>query len=189
MADGMRTAAVQAAVRFRMSSVVTPPGRDPPADGVLLIGAELDEPGAAAEGVRRAGHRLDGDRTAALPWRKGVAGADLNVVGTFTEPHVRAERTRRVGQAHHGPAVRVPVEVAEGGVQLERTDGSWRSQVVLGPCDRLDGNGQAAFIGAQPRPGGDGQHRPVDDGGARGDVGVLAETVGCGVRVEVARVV
>ncbi|TQK42561.1 hypothetical protein FBY35_3983 [Streptomyces sp. SLBN-118] len=67
--------------------------------------------------VRRACHRLDGDRAAPLPRRQRVARAELHVVGAITEPHVRTEGTRRVGQADHRSPILVPVEVVEGGVQ------------------------------------------------------------------------
>lgn len=57
------------------------PRRDPPADGVPLAGAAADEPGAAAEDIRRAGHRLDSDRATALPRRESVARLELHIVG------------------------------------------------------------------------------------------------------------
>src|ERR1700755_27920 len=58
----------------RLSPLLRP---DPPADHDRLLGLQHDQVLAADERVRRAGHRLDGDRRAATFLFERVTGEDL----------------------------------------------------------------------------------------------------------------
>src|SRR6185369_14327816 len=90
-------------------------GRDPPAAGVGLARLEPDEALAAAEGVRRAGHRLDRD-AAPLNVRQPVAGENHQVREALVDPEGGP------ADARGGPAAVVSLQVGEAVVELRLPD-------------------------------------------------------------------
>lgn len=163
-----------------MKRSVTPPARvRAPTAACAGPPVRAHARGVAAEGVGAAAHGLHGDAPAPVRSGQGVPGEHLHEFRPLAEPQVGAVRTGRLGEAYDGPAVRFPPQVREGRVQMQRTDGPRRGEVEGRPRDRLGRDGQAAVVGAQPGPGGDGQQHVVDRAGPHGEVRVLADPVRC----------
>src|SRR5688500_19704043 len=90
------------------------PGEGPGARPLPARRAD-DEVRAVGQRVRRAGHRFDGEAAAALALGELVAGVDLQPWPLLVDRDLQL--TGRTAQPDAGPAVVVPLEVGQRGVE------------------------------------------------------------------------
>src|SRR5947207_1772638 len=94
-------------------------GLDPPGAGLRLLWFQADQPVPAAERVRRAGHRLDGEAPTSVD-RERVAGEDHQVRIGLIDPERRLPAAGR--QRDPRAAVATALEVGERMVEPGRAD-------------------------------------------------------------------
>jgi CTP:molybdopterin cytidylyltransferase MocA len=144
---------------------------DAPADGDGLPGLQDDQVLAADERVRRAGHRLDGDRRAAALRFERVTGEDLEPRVGGIHPHGRRQLAAR--QPDPGEAVGFPAQPGERMVELDAGELARKTQVVATSGHVLRrAAGDEPVIDRLPAVGGQGKLAVVDRRGARGQVRV-----------------
>ena len=147
------------------------PDAPPAADGFLWL--QHQQVLAGDERVRRAGHRLHGQRGPAVLRLERVAGEDLQPAVALVRPQPGGRAVRR--QPDPGQAVRLPAQAGErvvepGGAELAR---GAEVEIGSGHVFRRAGR-DAALVGWQPVAGGQRQLAVVDDRRRHGQVRVRA---------------
>src|SRR5215475_13813872 len=145
-----------------------------------FAGLEDQQVVAGHEGVRRAGHGLNGYRLAAAVRLQRVAGENLQpavaLVGPQSYPGSRA-----IGGAQAGPgaAAAVSVQSGERVIKPGGADEARLAEVIRRAfhCGRAPGR-DTAIIHGQPERGGQGQLAVIDQGHPSGQVWVRACAVG-----------
>ena len=152
-----------------------------------LAGFELDQIRTGAERVRRAGHRLDGDR---LPTSLGlthpVSRVDHQVAEGVVDPQLYGPAVDRIRQPGDGSPVVAMNKTAEARVQLGRSDPTWLSEVQGRRRNRRHLRLAIRPARVEEAGGGHSQLEPVDRGRSEGEVGMEphAERSSLGVGVD-----
>src|SRR6266566_4248149 len=164
-------------------------GLDAPDVGDLLAWFEDEQVIGGHEGVRRAGHGLDGHCLAAAVRPQRVAGEHLQPAVAFARPQpYPATGPVLGGEVRPGAAGAVAAQPGERVVQAGGADGTRLTEVVLGAVDGLRQCGRdASVVHRQPVIRGQGQLAAVDRGRPDGQVRVRAGAVGRGMAAAVAR--
>lgn len=136
-----------------------------------LTGLEANQAVSAAECVRGAGHRLDGDASP-LDVRQTVAREDHQVLVALAGPECRP-----VPEAHPGSSVVVALEVGEAVVESQLSDPLWHAKVELRALDPVQVDGDSALVRVQDSASGNLQRHLVDPTRVDGEIGMRAGAV------------
>ena len=141
------------------------------------------------EGVRRAGHGLDGQCRAAPAGTQRVAGEHLQPAIALPGPQADPGPGAAVGgQVRPGPAVAVAFQPGQRVIEPGGADRARLAEVEQRALDRSRGSGRdAAVVGGQPGRRGQGQLAVVDRRGPDGQVRVRPGAIGGRVAPAVAR--
>jgi hypothetical protein len=145
-----------------------------------LAGRQDQQVLAGYEGVRRAGHGLDGHRLAPEVWPERVGGEHLQPPVSLAGPQAHPRSRAAVGgQVSPGTAVAVTVQPGQRVIKLDGADRARPAEIIRAALDRGRGPGRdAAAVDGQPQRRGQPQLAVIHQRRPGRQVGVRAGAVG-----------